>query len=68
MRLAETYLLRAEAHLRKGSRDLAAADINVVRNRAGAKPVGSGQVDISYLLDERARDCLLYTSRFPKFR
>lgn len=63
MRLAETYLLRAEAHLRKGSRDLAAADINVVRNRAGAKPVGSGQVDISYLLDERARELVIEEPR-----
>jgi len=36
MRLAEVYLIRAEARLRKPSADLtgAAADINVVRNRA----------------------------------
>jgi hypothetical protein len=44
IRLAETYLLRAEAYLGKGSLDLAAADINTVRARANAKPVASGDV------------------------
>ncbi|MGC9356039.1 MAG: RagB/SusD family nutrient uptake outer membrane protein, partial [Mariniphaga sp.] len=32
MRLAETYLLRAEAYLNKGDKGKAAADINVIRN------------------------------------
>jgi hypothetical protein len=34
MREAETYLLRAEANMLKGDAAAAAADINVVRNRA----------------------------------
>lgn len=56
IRLAETYLLRAEAYLRKGDLPNAAADINVVRSRANAIPVLPGEVDIHYILDERARE------------
>ncbi len=56
MRLAETYLLRAEAYLGKGDKNNAAMDINVVRSRANAAPVASADVDIDYILDERARE------------
>ncbi|MCB0631315.1 MAG: RagB/SusD family nutrient uptake outer membrane protein [Lewinella sp.] len=38
MRLGEAYLLRAEARLKLGNTDGAAADINVVRTRAAVKP------------------------------
>ncbi len=55
-RLAETYLLRAEAYLGIGNTALAAADINVVRNRSNADPVAAGQVNIDYILDERMRE------------
>jgi hypothetical protein len=55
-RLAETYLLRAEAHLGKGNRASAAVDINVVRSRVKASPVASGDVTLDYILDERARE------------
>lgn len=57
-RLAETYLLRAEAYLRKGDKVKAAADINKVRGRAKAKPVLPENVDIDYILDERARELI----------
>lgn len=56
IRLAETYLLRAEAYLKKGDQVSAAADINVLRQRAKANPVEPGNVDIDYILDERARE------------
>ncbi|MDO6518704.1 RagB/SusD family nutrient uptake outer membrane protein [Zobellia uliginosa] len=56
MRLAETYLLRAEAYLGKGNLGLAADDINRVRARSNAAPVEAGDVDIDYILDERTRE------------
>ncbi|WP_223552293.1 RagB/SusD family nutrient uptake outer membrane protein [Aestuariivivens sp. NBU2969] len=56
MRVAETYLLRAEAYLGKGQEDKAAADINMLRNRANAIPVDPADVDIDYILDERMRE------------
>lgn len=62
MRLAETYLLRAEAYIRLNNKAAAAADINVVRARANAKPVPAAEVDMDYLLDERARE--LYGEEF----
>jgi hypothetical protein len=55
-RVAETYLLRAEAHLGKNNQAAAAADINVVRARANAPLANASQVDIDYLLDERLRE------------
>jgi len=55
-RLSETYLLRAEAYLGKGNLASAADDINVVRGRANAVPVSPGDVNIEYILDERARE------------
>lgn len=56
MRLAETYLLRAEAYVGLGNKTLAAADINAIRNRAKATPVVAANVDLDYILDERARE------------
>ncbi|WP_336514836.1 RagB/SusD family nutrient uptake outer membrane protein [Pollutibacter soli] len=55
-RLAETYLLRAEAYMRKGDLTSAAADINVVRARSNASPVDPSNVNLDYILDERARE------------
>ncbi len=59
IRLAETYLLRAEAYLGLGRKDYAAADINEIRNRAQAPPVDEADVDIDYILDERGRELIL---------
>ena len=56
MRLAETYLLRAEAYVGQGDFTAAAEDINVVRSRANATPVSPVDVDIDYILDERIRE------------
>jgi hypothetical protein len=55
-RLAETYLLRAEAYVWKGETALALTDINAVRERAGARPFTVAEVSISSILDERARE------------
>lgn len=60
-RLAELYLLRAEAYWWKGETANATADVNVVRKRAQATPVAS--VDIDYIFDERARELYTETPR-----
>lgn len=57
-RLAETYLLRAEAYFRKGDLQKAADDINTVRLRSHANPVLPEEVTIDYILDERARELM----------
>ena len=56
MRLAETYLYRAEAYIGLGKPELAKDDINVVRTRSHAHPVETADVDIDYLLDEYGRE------------
>jgi len=63
LRLSESYLLRAEAYLGKGSKDLAADDINEVRGRALATPVAAADVTLDYILDERARELALEEQR-----
>ncbi len=55
-RLAETYLMRAEAYWWKNQTDLAAADLNKVRQRAKAIPVIQADVTIDFIFDERARE------------
>jgi len=55
-RLAETYLLRAEAYLGKNDRQSAANDINVIRARANASSASASEIDIDYILDERMRE------------
>lgn len=55
-RLAETYLLRAEAYILSGDISNAARDINILRNRANTTLVAEDQVDMDYLLDERLRE------------
>jgi len=56
MRLAETYLIRAEAWVGLNQPDRAAADLNVLRNRVNAIPVTPDEVTLDYILDERARE------------
>ena len=59
MRLAETYLLRAEAYLLSGDKESAAKDINTLRMRAHAEPVAPEDASLDLILDERARELLL---------
>lgn len=63
IRLAETYLLRAEAYLWKDDIAAAAKDINTVRTRAGAAPLNVDQVNIETLMDERTRELLYEENR-----
>lgn len=56
-RLAETYLLRAEAQYWKGNLAAAMTDINEVRSRANAKLLtDASAINIGTILDERARE------------
>lgn len=55
-RLAETYLLRAEAYFWLGEKKLAADDLNAVRERAKAPKISESDVSIDAILDERARE------------
>ena len=55
-RLAESYLLRAEAKYWLGDLAGAADDINAVRTRAGAEPYDATDINIGTILDERARE------------
>ncbi|MGN8056219.1 RagB/SusD family nutrient uptake outer membrane protein [Pedobacter sp. 22163] len=62
-RLAETYLLLAEAYLGQGNPAKAADAVNEVRKRAGASVVGAGQMTMDFLLDERIRELVGEESR-----
>lgn len=55
-RLAETYLLLAEAQLMQNNKAGAAEAINVVRTRANAPKISASDVTIDFLLDERIRE------------
>lgn len=64
MRLADAYLLRAEAKLQQNDAAGAADDINVIRERAALPgqeatiQVTAADVDLDFLLDERARELI----------
>jgi len=55
-RLAETYLLLAEAYLGQNMPDKAAQAVNEVRKRAGASEINASQMNMDFLLDERIRE------------
>ena len=61
-RLADAYLIRAEARFLQSKNQEAADDINVVRRRAAwpgmeaAMEITAGDVTIDFILDERARE------------
>ena len=64
-RLAETYLLRAEAKFYQGNASGAAQDVQEVRNRANAKKVFT-TVTIGDICDERARELYMEEWRQPE--
>ena len=63
LRLADSYLLRAEARVKRGNLTGAADDINMLRTRARAKtisivPGATLQDQLDFVLDERSRELL----------
>lgn len=61
-RLADAYMIRAEARLKQSDPQGAADDINVIRTRAAwdgmeaAMEITAGDVTLDFILDERARE------------
>lgn len=62
-RLAETYLLLAEAYLGMNDAAKAADAVNVVRRRASAPDIAAADMDIDELLNERIRELVGEESR-----
>jgi len=63
LRLAETYLLKAEAQLALDDPEGAAITLNVIRTRSHASPITAADVDIDFILDERSRELLCEEQR-----
>ncbi|MDN3667563.1 RagB/SusD family nutrient uptake outer membrane protein [Algibacter miyuki] len=63
LRLAETYLLRAEAYIANSQPDLAVMDINAIRGRANVSLANQSEINLDYILDERARELGLEEKR-----
>lgn len=58
LRLAETYLIKAEAQFLLGLPAEAATTINIIRSRSNATPVTAANINIDFILDERSRELL----------
>lgn len=58
VRLADTYLLLAEAQFKQDNLDGAATTLNIVRARANATPITAADVTLDFILDERSRELL----------
>jgi hypothetical protein len=58
LRLAQTYLLLAEAQLDQGKLGPAANTLNIVRARAHASPISAGDVTADFILDEDSREMM----------
>jgi len=63
VRLADTYLLKAEAQFKLGDLAGAATTINVIRVRSKANPVTAAKINIDFILDERSRELFLEEER-----
>lgn len=63
LRMADTYLLLAEAYFYLGDNANAAFYINKLRARANATPVIPAAVTLDFILDERARELYLEEER-----
>ncbi|KUJ51534.1 RagB/SusD family nutrient uptake outer membrane protein [Chryseobacterium sp. JAH] len=57
-RLADTYLIAAEAYLKAGNSATGLARLNAVRARAGVANASLAEFNINYILDERGREML----------
>jgi hypothetical protein len=63
LRLADTYLLKAEAQFKLGNPNDAATTINVIRERSKANPITGDDVTLDFILDERSRELIVEEDR-----
>jgi hypothetical protein len=56
IRLAETYLILAEAQHMQSKNNEAAESINTVRRRSNAREISASEVTVDFILDEKARE------------
>lgn len=63
-RVADTYLLRAEAFLKNDNKAAATNDVNTVRARVKARQIDESEMDIEFLLDERSRELIGEEQRY----
>jgi len=63
LRLAETYLLKAEAQFKLGDSPAAAETINIIRRRSNASDISASDVDLNFILDERSRELVTEEQR-----
>lgn len=65
VRLADTYLLKAEAQLKLNDPEGAAETINIIRRRSKASEISAGDVTIDFILDERSRE--LFNEEYRRY-
>lgn len=63
LRLADTYLLKAEILFRLNRTGEAADAINIIRTRSHANPITAASVNMDFILDERSRELVLEEDR-----
>ena len=65
LRLADTYLLKAEAQFKLGNLSGAAETINIIRRRSNASDVSASDINIAFILDERSRE--LFNEEYRRY-
>lgn len=65
LRLADTYLLLAEAQMKLSETTEAAETVNILRRRANAAEIVAGDLNIDFILDERSRE--LFTEEHRRY-
>lgn len=65
MRLADTYLLKAEAQFKLNDPEGAAETINIIRRRSNASEIDAEEVTLDFILDERSRE--LFNEEYRRY-
>jgi hypothetical protein len=65
LRLAETYLIKAEAQFKLNNPTGAAETINIIRRRSNASEISAGDITIDFILDERSRE--LFNEEYRRY-